>query len=54
MGGVVAKGVNFGLIKKLKGISFIAAKLDGILGMGFNTISLKGVPTVFDLLFEQG
>jgi hypothetical protein len=52
MGGVVAKNVQFGLIKKLAGISFIAAKLDGILGMGFSSISIRGAPTVFDLLFE--
>lgn len=28
--------------------------MDGILGMAFNTISIRGEKTVFDLLYEQG
>ena len=36
------------------GIAFLAAKFDGILGMGFYTISVNGIPTPFDMMVEQG
>jgi hypothetical protein len=32
----------------------VAAKFDGILDIGFKTISVVGLPTVFNLLYEQG
>jgi len=54
MGGLVAKAFPFGLITKLKGVSFVAAKMDGILGMAFPAISLRGFPSVFQSLYEQG
>jgi hypothetical protein len=40
------------LATKLEGVSFIAAKMDGILGMAFSTISLEGIPPVFQTLYE--
>jgi hypothetical protein len=35
MGGNEATGVHFGLMTTLSGASFLAAKFDGILGMGW-------------------
>jgi cathepsin D len=52
--GLQAKGSVFGQVTKLEGISFIAAKFDGLLGMAWPAISVDGVPLIFDLLFQQG
>jgi cathepsin D len=53
LGGVKAKDITFGEATSLSGISFIAAKFDGILGMAFREISVGHVETVFESLFEQ-
>ena len=53
LAGVKAQNITFGEATSLSGVSFIAAKFDGILGMGFRSISVNNVITVFEALFEQ-
>lgn len=47
-GGLRAKNIEFGEATTLSGVSFLMAKFDGILGMGFRSISVYGIPTIFD------
>jgi len=51
---LVATGFTFGESTVLKGVSFIAARFDGILGMGFRSISVKDCPTLVEVLHAQG
>jgi len=53
MGGLQAQNITFGEATTLSGVSFIAAKFDGILGMGFRSISINNVITIFEALYEQ-
>ena len=46
-------GVEFAEVINESGVTYIDAKFDGILGMGWNTISVDGVPTVFDLMIRK-
>lgn len=52
--GLKAENALFGQITKLEGVSFLASKFDGILGMAWSTISVEGMPLIFDLLVKQG
>jgi hypothetical protein len=54
LGGVSATGIDFGEATTLSGISFLVAKFDGILGMGFRSISVSNAKTVFEALYDQG
>jgi len=46
--------VQFGLATKEEGISFIAAKFDGICGFGWQAISVNNVTPVFNALYQAG
>jgi len=54
VGDIVVKGQTFAEAVKEPGIAFIAAKFDGILGMGWPQISVKGIKPVFNSMIDQG
>lgn len=53
-GGLQVANQLFAEITSESGISFDAAKFDGILGMAWPTISVNGITPVFQNLFAQG
>lgn len=52
IGDLVIPNVDFGEVTHLT-YNFLVSKFDGILGMGWNSISVKGYPTVFDTIQKQ-
>lgn len=52
IGGLEVADLDFGEISTLSW-NFLTTKFDGILGMGWNSISIKKYPTVFDHIQEQ-
>ncbi|KAL2303506.1 hypothetical protein Nmel_008776 [Mimus melanotis] len=53
LGGLKIKGQTFGEATKQPGMTFIAAKFDGILGLAFPKISVEGAEPFFDNVMKQ-
>lgn len=54
LAGLIVKNQTFGEATKLPGITFAAAKFDGLFGMGFDTIAVDHCSTPFTNMIKQG
>lgn len=54
IGGLTIQDQGFGEVTKMPGFTFAFAKFDGIMGLGYDTISVAGVVPPFYNLMKQG
>ncbi|PJF18486.1 hypothetical protein PSACC_01699 [Paramicrosporidium saccamoebae] len=54
IGGLAIQDQGFGETTKMPGFTFAFAKFDGIMGLGYDTISVAGVVPPFYNLYQQG
>jgi saccharopepsin len=54
IGGLTIQDQGFGETTKMPGFTFAFAKFDGIMGLGYDTISVAGVVPPFYNLYQQG
>ena len=54
IGEISSKNQVFAEAVKEPGLAFVAAKFDGILGMGYRSISVNNIQPVFNQIFAQG
>lgn len=54
MAGIIAKKQIFAEATQEPGMAFVAAKFDGIMGMGYPQIAVNGIPPVFQTMVKQG
>ena len=52
-GGIKVQGQTFGEVTSEQGLSFLFAKMDGIVGMAYPSISADSVTPMFDLMMQQ-
>jgi len=53
LGGLTVQQQTFALLTQVEGVSFLASRFDGILGMAFQNISADYTPTVFMNMIAQ-
>jgi cathepsin D len=54
IGGLTVSNVSFAEATSEPGVAFAVTKFDGILGLGYDSIAVGGVPTAFEAIYRSG